>query len=85
MKSLETYVDPQLDLQYIINFYKVCIEKLMWDVNLLIQILSKNHVHILNNCCPNFMKFDFIESLIQTEGVVVLAPYLTTHHHICTY
>lgn len=26
MKSLETYVDRQLDLQYIINFYIVSIE-----------------------------------------------------------
>jgi len=48
MKSLETYVDPQLDLQYIINFYKVCIEKLMWDVNLLILFLSTRHASNLN-------------------------------------
>jgi hypothetical protein len=26
MKSLETYVDRQLDLQYFINFHKVCTE-----------------------------------------------------------
>jgi hypothetical protein len=47
MKSLETYVDRQLDLQYIINFYKVCIETYV-GCESIDTILSTRHASNLN-------------------------------------